>query len=167
MSCSVVSDKPKEILKQQPSVCWSQFSNYEHASNTIWKNKVQLLSLRDKASSRNELTAHEYLPGCVKHYFIKCLRAPWPGFLIIIPRARIGYWLRSHEGERNNYFSKIQLVGQKYMKTKRISQVKARLQACFTAKTLQIWRRFSLLVGYRIQPTSSSTNHNTAFMIDH
>ena len=26
----------------------------------------------------------------------------------------MGYWLRGHEGERNNYFSKIQLVGQKY-----------------------------------------------------
>ena len=27
---------------------------------------------------------------------------------------RMGYWLRGHEGERNNCFSKIQLVGQKY-----------------------------------------------------
>ena len=26
----------------------------------------------------------------------------------------MGYWLRDHEGSRNNYFSKIQLVGQKY-----------------------------------------------------
>ena len=44
----------------------------------------------------------------------------------IIPRAqmgfesiaheaevRMGYWLRGYEGERNNCFSKIQLVGQK------------------------------------------------------
>ena len=48
-------------------------------------------------------------------------------YLRIIPRAqmgsesiahedegRMGYWLRGHEGERNNCFSKIQLVGQKY-----------------------------------------------------
>ena len=28
--------------------------------------------------------------------------------------SRMGYWLRGHEGERNNCFSKIQLVGQKY-----------------------------------------------------
>ena len=28
--------------------------------------------------------------------------------------GRMGYWLRNHEGERNNRFSKIQLVGQKY-----------------------------------------------------
>ena len=47
--------------------------------------------------------------------------------LTIIPRARMGsesmaheaegrmgYWLRGYEGERNNFFSKIQLVGQKY-----------------------------------------------------
>ena len=35
-------------------------------------------------------------------------------YLTIISWARMGYWLRGHEGERNNYFSKIQLVGQKY-----------------------------------------------------
>ena len=28
--------------------------------------------------------------------------------------GRMGYWLRGHDGERNNCFSKIQLVGQKY-----------------------------------------------------
>ena len=28
--------------------------------------------------------------------------------------GQMGYWLRGHEGERNNCFSKIQLVGQKY-----------------------------------------------------
>ena len=28
--------------------------------------------------------------------------------------GRMGYWLRGHEGERNNCFSKIQLFGQKY-----------------------------------------------------
>ena len=27
--------------------------------------------------------------------------------------GRMGYWLRGHEGERDNCFSKIQLVGQK------------------------------------------------------
>ena len=28
--------------------------------------------------------------------------------------GRMGYWLRGREGERNNCFNKIQLVGQKY-----------------------------------------------------
>ena len=28
--------------------------------------------------------------------------------------GQIGYWLRAHSGSRNNCFSKIQLVGQKY-----------------------------------------------------
>ena len=28
--------------------------------------------------------------------------------------GRMSYWLRGHEGERNNCFSKIQLVSQKY-----------------------------------------------------
>ena len=40
----------------------------------------------------------------------------------------------------NNCFSKIQLVGPKNNKTKHLSQVKARLQSFFAAKTLQIWR---------------------------
>ena len=63
-----------------------------------------------------------------------------PVYLTIIPRAqmgyesiaheaeaRMGYWLRGHEGERNNCFSKIQVVGQKNIKTKHLSQGKARL----------------------------------------
>ena len=59
-------------------------------------------------------------------------------YLTIIPRARMGYesiaheaegrmsyWFRAHEGERNNCFSKIQLVGQKNIETKHLSLVKA------------------------------------------
>ena len=41
--------------------------------------------------------------------------------------GRMGYWLRAYKGERNNCFSKIQLVGQKNMETKHLSLVKARL----------------------------------------
>ena len=62
--------------------------------------------------------------------------------------GRMGYWLRGYEGseamwaldegERNN--CKIQLVGRKNIETKHLSQVKARHQSIFTAKTLQIWR---------------------------
>ena len=37
-------------------------------------------------------------------------------YLKIIPRARMGYWLRGYEGERNNCFSKIELVGKKKIK---------------------------------------------------
>ena len=59
-------------------------------------------------------------------------------YLTIIPLALMGsesiaheaegrmvYWLRAHEGERNNCFSKIQLVGQKNIETKHLSLVKA------------------------------------------
>ena len=75
-------------------------------------------------------------------------------YLTIIPRAQMGYesiaheaegrmsyWLRAHEGERKNCFSKIQLVGQKNIETKNLSLVKARLK-------FSLSRRFSLLVGY-------------------
>ena len=41
--------------------------------------------------------------------------------------GRMGYWLRGHKGERNNCFSKIQLVGKKNIETKHLSLVKARL----------------------------------------
>ena len=34
--------------------------------------------------------------------------------------GRMGNWLRGHEGERNNYFSKIQLVGQKCREKKKL-----------------------------------------------
>ena len=54
--------------------------------------------------------------------------------------GRMGYRLRGYEGERNNCFSKIQLVGQKNIEAKHLSQVKARYESYFTAKTLQIWR---------------------------
>ena len=40
--------------------------------------------------------------------------------------GRIGYWLKGNEGERNTFFSKIHLVGQQNIKTKHLSQIKAR-----------------------------------------
>ena len=54
--------------------------------------------------------------------------------------GRLGCLLRGYEGERKKIFDKIQLVGQKSIETKHLSQVKARHQSFFTAKTLQIWR---------------------------
>ena len=45
--------------------------------------------------------------------------------------GRMSYWLRGYEGERNNCFSKIQLVGQRNIETKYLSQVKARNQSFF------------------------------------
>ena len=39
--------------------------------------------------------------------------------------GQMGYCLRDHTGERNNCFSKIQLVGQKNIETKHLSLVKA------------------------------------------
>ena len=43
--------------------------------------------------------------------------------------GQMGYWLSGHEGDRNNCFSKILLVGQKSIKTKHLAQVKARQDA--------------------------------------
>ena len=57
-----------------------------------------------------------------------------------------GYWLRGHEGERNNCFSKIQLAGQKYREKKTLASKTRFSRHCFGFQN----RRFSLLVGYNI-----------------
>ena len=56
------------------------------------------------------------------------------------------------EAMRNNCFGKIQLVGQKNIETKHLSQVKARHQSFFflPPKDNKYGGRFSLLVGYNI-----------------
>ena len=49
--------------------------------------------------------------------------------------GRMGYRLRGHEGERNNCFSKIQLVGQKYReKTTLASKTRFRRHCCLVFK---------------------------------
>ena len=55
--------------------------------------------------------------------------------------SRMGYCLRGHEGERNNCFSKIQLVGAKNIETKQLSLVKDSLWSFFAAKTNKQIRR--------------------------
>ena len=80
---------------------------------------------------------------------------PWArmGYESIAHEAEgwMGYWRKGHEGERNNCFSKMQLVGQKNTETKHLSQVKAGLQSFFTAKTLQIcWALFATSGLYNI-----------------
>ena len=36
-------------------------------------------------------------------------------------KGRMGYWLTGYKGEKNNCFSKIQLVGQKYRDKKTLA----------------------------------------------
>ena len=57
-----------------------------------------------------------------------------------------GYWLRGHEGERNNCFSKIQLVGKKYRDKTTLASKTRFSRHCFGFQS----RRFSLLEGYNI-----------------
>ena len=57
----------------------------------------------------------------------------------------MGYWLRGHEGERNNCFSKIQQVGQKYRdKTTLAKRDSAAIVLIFKVGA------FRYLVGYNI-----------------
>ena len=80
-------------------------------------------------------------------------------YLTIIPRAQMGsesiaheaegwmgYWLRGHDGERNDCFSKIGLVGQNYRDKTTLASITQFSRHCFGFRS---WR-FSLLVGYNI-----------------
>ena len=60
--------------------------------------------------------------------------------------GRMGYWLGGHEGERNNCFSKIQLVGQNYGDKTTLASETRFSRHSFGFQS----RRFSLLVGYNI-----------------
>ena len=60
--------------------------------------------------------------------------------------GQMGYWLRGHEGERNNCFTDIQLVDKKY-RNKTTLASNTRLSRNWFG--FQSWR-FSLLVGYYI-----------------
>ena len=55
-------------------------------------------------------------------------------------------WLRGHEGGRNNRFSKIQLVCQKYRDKTTLASKRRFSRHCFGIQS----RRFSLLVDYNI-----------------
>ena len=52
--------------------------------------------------------------SCNKSFTDQTYSVKMAEYLTIIPRARMDYWLRGHEGERNKCFSKIQLAGQQY-----------------------------------------------------
>ena len=58
----------------------------------------------------------------------------------------MGYWLRGHEGERNNCFSKIQLFGEKYRDKTTLASKTRFSRRCFGSQS----RRFSLVVGYNV-----------------
>ena len=79
--------------------------------------------------------------------------------LTIIPRVWMGYestaheaegpmcyWFKDYEGERNNCFSKIQLVGQK----NEFRKLKLDINSFLPPKQYKFGGRFSLLVGYNI-----------------
>ena len=64
--------------------------------------------------------------------------------------GRMGYWLRDHEGEKNNSIvlvkCKIQLVGEKYQDKTTLASKTWFNHHCFDFQS----RRFSLLVGYNL-----------------
>ena len=78
---------------------------------------------RASLSENRSLLATDNVRGQISEHIF----APNADYLTIIPRAheaegRMGYWLRAraHEGERNNCFSKIQLVGQENIEKKHL-----------------------------------------------
>ena len=53
--------------------------------------------------------------------------------------GRMGYWLRGHECEKNNSFSKIHLVGQKCREWRKFSQLKLDFNPFFPPKKLALF----------------------------
>ena len=107
----------------------------------------------------------DFVSGIIHQYSLR-LRRIIVKYLAIIPQARMayesiaheaegrmGYWLRGHEGESNNCFSKIQLVGQLVKKVSRrniFRKLKLDFNPLLPPKHFKYGRRFSLLVGYNI-----------------
>ena len=114
-------------------------------SEWIWRNHVwncsnlinaDIISLR--RGLKIDVKSGQDLAKRAKHPHQEFPRVPPPPGLINnyssspnelwinSPWGRMGYWLRGHEGETNNCFCKIQLVGQKYGEYKTFSRQKAR-----------------------------------------
>ena len=66
-------------------------------------------------SQYNRLQLRAHMPHV--HLSLTIIPRAWMGSESIAHEAegRICYWLRSHQGERNNCFSKTQVFGQKYL----------------------------------------------------
>ena len=64
--------------------------------------------------------------------------------------GRMGYWLRGHEGERNNCFSKIQLVGQKISRLNIFREWKLDINPFYRQNITNMADAFRSLVGYSI-----------------
>ena len=82
-------------------------------------------------------------------------------YLTILPRARMGfesiaheeegrmgYWLRGHEGERNNCFSKIQLLLVKNIETKQLKLAKCDLAAIVLVFKAGAFRYYWAVKGF-------------------
>ena len=79
--------------------------------------------------------------------------------------GRMGYWLRGHERERNNCFSKIQLVGQKYWDKTTLASKTRFSRHCFSLLHTESSRNaksrysiFSLICPFQ-DPLTISTTH--------
>ena len=84
----------------------------------LWKTKGKLLEVIMLFGKVGLLTDFR----TINNYFL----SP-NGFWVISPWCFRSYWLRGHEGESNNCFSKIQLLGKKNIETKHLSLVKVGL----------------------------------------
>ena len=100
-----------------------------------WKASViAIVLLAGNSESLNNIEAKDYLT----------VMAEWA--MSHEAEGRMGYWLRGHEGERNNCFSIIQVVGNKIIILVGDFSKTWFNRHCFVFQS----QRFSLLVGYNI-----------------
>ena len=93
---------------------WRKMTPKKKPVNTLQNNQVMQLKKSPHSQRRSFYPAPREL-------FNNYSSSP-NGLWVNSPWGRnLGYWLRGHEGERNNCFSKLQLVGQKYREWKNFS----------------------------------------------
>ena len=72
------------------------------------------------------------------------------GSIVHEAEGRMGYWLRGHEDEKNNCFSKIQLVGQKISRLNIFREWKLDINPFYRQNITNMADAFRSLVGYSI-----------------
>ena len=86
------------------------------------RKNARTLVLAAKPQERAAKPREKVAPAPISSRFL----CPRPPLLLSAPNQKrhatqASYWIKGHEGERNNCFSKIQLVGQKYRELKNFS----------------------------------------------
>ena len=142
----------------------TEISATEPARPPIWTHGKFYKGFRGEARSREPsqpALSYEHIENFTKDLQVK---RDLGNRASPVNRAHMKRPSEANEGERNNCFSKIQLVGQKYRdKTTLASKTRFSRHCTFWFSK----PAFFATSGYNISPSSSSTDQNAALIMDH